>query len=107
MRLYKIAAATLGLMLIASGPMEIARGASAKDTILGCALSPAHFSHFSDRDFNVFFDEAAKIGSHVTWIFQWGSPPPSASFAGVQGGGQQRGLKIHMGVRPNTHTTET
>lgn len=102
MKLYKIAAATLALLLVASGPIEIARGASAKGTILGCALSPAHFGHFTDHDFNVFFDEAAQIGSHVTWIFQWGSPPPSASFAVVHGWAQQRGLKLHLWLSPTT-----
>jgi hypothetical protein len=83
-------------------PMDLARGTSAKDTILGCALSPAHFGHFTDHDFSVFFDEAAEIGSHVTWIFQWGSPPPGASFALVQGWTQQRGLKLQLWLSPTT-----
>jgi len=82
--------------------MELARGASAKDTIVGVALSPAHFGNFSDRDFQVFFDEAAQIGSHVTWIFQWGSPPPTGSFAVVQGWAKQRGLKLQLWLSPTT-----
>ncbi len=89
-------------MLIMSMPMDLARGTSAKDTILGTSLSPAHFGRFTDHDFNVFFNEAAEIGSHVTWIFQWGSPPPSASFALVQGWAQQRGLKLQLWLSPTT-----
>jgi hypothetical protein len=86
--------------------MELARGASARDTIVGVALSPAHFPFFSDRDFNVFFDEAAQIGSHVTWIFQWGSPPPAGSFAAVQGWAKQRGLKCQLWLSPTTLSNE-
>jgi len=102
MQLHRIAATTIALMLIASAPIGLARGDAAKDTILGCALSPAHFGHFTDRDFNAFFDEAAQIGSHVTWIFQWGSLPPSASFPVVRGWASQRGLKLQMWLSPTT-----
>ncbi len=86
--------------------MESARGASAKDTIVGVALSPAHFPYFSDRDFNVFFDQAAQIGSHVTWIFQWGSPPPAGSFAVVHEWAKQRGLKFQLWLSPTTLSNE-
>ncbi len=82
--------------------MKSATAASSKDTIVGVALSPAHFPYFSDHDFQVFFDEAAQIGSHVTWIFQWGSPPPSGSFAVVQGWTKQRGLKFQLWLSPTT-----
>ena len=82
--------------------MELARGASAKDTAVGVALSPAHFPYFSDHDFQVFFEQAAQIGSHVTWIYQWGSPPPTGSFAIVQGWARQRGLKLQLWLSPTT-----
>src|ERR1700724_2704177 len=106
MRPHQIVAAIFSLMLIGGGSIELARGASAKDTIVGDALSPAHFGKFSDRDFQVFFDEAAQIGSHVTWIFQWGSPPPSGSFAIVHEWAMQRGLKLQLSLSPTTLSNE-
>ena len=99
---HQIAAAAMLSVSLLTGVTELARGASARDTIVGVALSPAHFGDFSDRDFTVFFDEAAQIGSHVTWIFQWGSPPPSASFAVVQGWAKERGLKFQLWLSPTT-----
>jgi len=97
-----VASAIFTLVLLGSISMEPARGASAKDTIVGVALSPAHFPYFSDHDFNVFFDEAAQIGSHVTWIFQWGSLPPAASLPVVQSWAKQRGLKFQLWLSPTT-----
>ena len=93
-------------MLIGTGSIELARGASAKDTIVGTALSPAHFPYFSDRDFKVFFDEAAQIGSHVTWIFQWGSPPPKGSFEVVRGWTKEHALKLQVWLSPTTLSNE-
>ena len=102
MRLHRIAATTITLMLLVSAPIGLARGGSAKNTILGSALSPAHFGHFTDHDFQTFFDEAAQIGSHVTWIFQWGDLPPSGSYAAVEGWAKQRGLKLQLWLSPTT-----
>jgi hypothetical protein len=102
----RIVAGILSLMLVGGGSMELARGASAKDTIVGVALSPAHFGNFSDHDFQVFFEQAAQIGSHVTWIFQWGSPPPAGSFTIVQGWAKQRGLKLQLWLSPTTLSNE-
>ncbi len=93
---------TIILLLIGSGSIELARGASAKNTIVGTALSPAHFPYFSDHDFKVFFDEAAQIGSHVTWIFQWGSPPPKGSFEVVRGWTKEHALKLQIWLSPTT-----
>jgi hypothetical protein len=90
------------LILIAGGGLLPARGASPKQTIIGVALSPAHFPHFSDHDFEVFFDEAAQIGSHVTWMFQWGSLPPSGNLVLVQNWSKQRGLKFQIWLSPTT-----
>jgi hypothetical protein len=94
------------LILIGAGGLEQARATSARNTIIGVALSPAHFPYFSDNDFNVFFDEAAQIGSHVTWVFQWGSPPPSGSFALMQRMAKQRGLKFQLWLSPTTLTND-
>lgn len=86
--------------------MEMARGASAKDTVIGVALSPAHFGNFTDHDFEVFFEQAAQMGSNVTWIFQWGSPPPAGSFAVVRHWAKQRGLKCQLWLSPTTLSNE-
>ncbi len=88
------------LILLASGSMELARGASAKDTIVGVALSPAHFPYFSDHDFDVFFDEAAQIGSHVTWIFEWESLPPILHLQVICDRAAKKGLKLHLYLSP-------
>jgi hypothetical protein len=106
MKPHQIASAIFALTLLGGGSMAVARGASAKDTIVGVALSPAHFGNFSDHDFEVFFDQAAEIGSHVTWIFQWGSPPPSGSFAVVQRWSKQRGLRFQLWLSPTTLSNE-
>jgi hypothetical protein len=76
--------------------------AFAKDTIVGVALSPAHFPNFTGHDFEVFFDEAAQIGSHVTWMFQWGSLPPSRNLVLVENWSKQRGLKFQIWLSPTT-----
>jgi hypothetical protein len=102
MRPHQIAIAIFSSLLIMGGSIVSVRGAAAKNTIVGVALSPAHFPYFSDADFNAFFDEAAQIGSHVTWIFQWGSPPPSGSFSVVQRWAKQRGLKFQLWLSPTT-----
>jgi hypothetical protein len=106
MRPHQIASIIFSMILIGGGSMELARTASAKDTIVGVALSPAHFGNFSDHDFEVFFDQAAEMGSHVTWIFQWGSPPASGSFAVVQRWAKQRGLKFQLWLSPTTLSNE-
>src|SRR6202166_1025927 len=106
MRPHQIASIIFSMILIGGGSMELARAASAKDTIVGVALSPAHFGNFSDHDFEVFFDQAAEMGSHVTWIFQWGSPPASGSFAVVQRWAKQRGLKFQLWLSPTTPSNE-
>ena len=64
-------------ILITTASMSMATTtASAKDTIIGVALFTRALSPTSPpNDFNVFFDEAAQVGSQVTWIFQWGSLP--------------------------------
>src|SRR5271166_574071 len=102
MRAHRIAAAIVLSILGASLSIRAADGVSAKDTIVGVALSPAHFPHFSDRDFEVFFDETAQIGNHVTWIFQWGLLPPSGAFVVMQNMAKQHGLKFQLWLSPTT-----
>jgi hypothetical protein len=97
-----ITLALISILPIGAGAIESVYGATARNSIIGVALSPAHFGHFSDHDFQVFFDEAAQIGSHVTWIFQWGSLPPSGSFVVMQSMAQQRGLKFQLWLSPTT-----
>src|SRR6266403_1608374 len=106
MKPHQIVCAIFFLILIGSGSTQLARGASAKDTIIGSALSPAHFGNFSDHDFQVYFEQAAQSGSHVTWIFQWGSPPPAGSYSVVQGWAKQRGLKFQLWLSPTTLSNE-
>jgi hypothetical protein len=90
-------------ILITTASMSMATTtASAKDTIIGVALSPAHFPNFSPNDFNVFFDEAAQVGSQVTWIFQWGSLPSSRSFVVMENLARQHGLKFQLWLSPIT-----
>src|SRR5262249_20162019 len=67
---------------------------------LGVALSPAHFPHFSRDDFNQFFDEAAEIGSNVTWICEWESVPTLDQIRFIQMLTVQHGLKFHLYLSP-------
>ena len=100
MRPHQIASAIFALMLIGGGSMELAHGASAKDTIVGVALSPAHFPNFSDHDFDIFFEQAAQIGSHVTWIFEWESLTPMLSLHVIHDKATKKGLKLHLDLSP-------
>lgn len=102
MRIHRIAAALLGLMLAGSAFMQTARGTTAKDTIIGSALSPAHFGHFTEHDFQTYFDEAAQIGSHVTWIFQWSDLPPPSAFQAIHIWALQRHLRLQLWLSPTT-----
>lgn len=106
MTLPRIAGALISVLLIGSASAAIMPAASAKNTIVGCALSPAHFPHFSDRDFKIFFDQAAQIGSHVTWIFQWGSPPPPEAFIAIRNWTNEQGLKLQIWLSPTTLSNE-
>ena len=106
MKPLQVAGTLLFLVLVGSGSRTLARAESAKHTIVGTALSPAHFPYFSDHDFNVFFRQAAQICSHVTWIFQWGSPPPAGSLAVIQTWAKQHGLKLQIWLSPTTLSNE-
>ena len=71
-----------------------------RDTLLGTALSPAHLPFPSRADFNTFFDEAAAIGSHVTWICEWESMPTPAQIKIIQNLVKRSGLKFHFYLSP-------
>jgi hypothetical protein len=98
-KLHRFAAVIFATILIASGSVEMI-SASAKNTIIGVALSPAHFPHFSDRDIDQFFDQAAQIGSHVIWIVEWESLPPTSYFNAVQEKARSHGLKFQLWLSP-------
>jgi hypothetical protein len=98
----KTSAITVVLAAVAAigGVLGAARAGSAKDTILGTALSPAHIPNPSGRDIDRFFDEAAQIGSHVTWIFEWNAMPPVTAFHVIPDKAKQHGLKLHLYLSP-------
>jgi hypothetical protein len=96
----KVAITAASVALAFAAMVGMSRGASAKKTILGTALSPAHFPYFSDADIDTFFDQAALIGNHVTWIVEWESLPPFPYFKVVQEKCAQRGLKFHLSLSP-------
>jgi len=48
--------------------------ADAKHTVLGTALTPAHFPAQTDKEVRDAFDEAAQIGSHIAVTVQWDQP---------------------------------
>jgi hypothetical protein len=102
MKPHLIIGAIAASTLFAGIPMQSVRADSARNTILGVALSPAHFPYFSQDDFDVFFNQATQIGSHVTWMVQWGSLPPPGYFGAVQGWAKQRGLKLQLWLSPTT-----
>ncbi len=71
-----------------------------RDTLLGTSLSPAHLPFPSRADFSTFFDEAAAIGSHVTWICEWESMPTSVQIKIIQNLVKRSGLKFHFYLSP-------
>ena len=99
MQLGRFAVGIFATILIASVSVQVLSGSS-KNTIIGVALSPAHFPYPSDRDLDQFFGEAAQIGSHVTWIVEWESLPPTAYFRAVQEKARSHGLKVQLWLSP-------
>jgi hypothetical protein len=75
-------------------------GASTKQTILGVAFSPAHVPKQTSQDIFTFFDQAAEIGSHVTWIVEWESMPPLNAIETIQRLTREKGLKFHLQLSP-------
>jgi hypothetical protein len=71
-----------------------------RDTLLGTSLSPAHLPFPARADFTTFFDEAAAIGSHVTWICEWESMPTPAQIRIIQNLVRRSGLKFHFYLSP-------
>ncbi|HXN85687.1 MAG TPA: hypothetical protein VN867_06425 [Candidatus Binataceae bacterium] len=99
MKFHRFVAAIFATTLIV-GASAKSMSASSKNTIIGVALSPAHFPYPSDRDIDQFFGEAAQIGSHVTWIVEWESLPPTAYFKAVQEKARSHGLKFQLWLSP-------
>jgi hypothetical protein len=90
----------LAMMILAAVAVGAAHAGSSKDTILGCALSPAHLPHPSMRDIERSLDETAEIGSHVTWIFEWNAMPPPMALLIIPHKAKERGLKVHLYLSP-------
>src|SRR6266446_3229522 len=78
----------------------LATDSRAKETVLGVALSPAHLPKPCDKDFENFFDEAAKLGSHVIWIVEWESLPELGAFESVRRATRVKGLAFHIFLSP-------
>ena len=76
------------------------RGAAVKDTIIGTSLSPAHVPYPSDQDVATFFDEAAQIGNHITWIIEWQQMPPIETVERVRQVAMLKGFKFHLYLSP-------
>src|SRR6266852_2891666 len=68
----------------------------AKQTRLGIGYSPAHMPFPSNDDITGFFDEAARIGSSVTWICDWHSMPSPDRIRVVRSLARSDGLKLHL-----------
>jgi hypothetical protein len=90
----------LAAALGASALLACPRGMAAKNTNLGTSLTPAHVPHQTDRDMDRFFDEAAQIGSNVTWIVEWVSLPPFPYFQAVGERTHRMGMKFHLYLSP-------
>lgn len=71
-----------------------------RDTLFGTSLSPAHLPFPSRADFSTFFDEAAAIGSHVTWICEWQTMPTPAQIRIIHNLVKRSGLKFHFYLSP-------
>jgi len=75
-------------------------GAQAKNTNLGVALSPAHIPFQTGADIDRFFEEAGRIGGHVTWIIEWQSMPPITRIRAIQEQTRRHGLGFHLYLSP-------
>ncbi len=76
------------------------RATDVKDTIIGTAFSPAHVPYSTDDDIRAFFEEAAQIGNHVTWIIEWQSMPPLKLIQTVRQVAMLKGFKFHLYLSP-------
>jgi hypothetical protein len=82
------------LALVAGSP------AQAKSTNLGVALSPAHIPFQIGADIDRFFEEAGRIGGHVTWIIEWQSMPPITQIRAVREQTRRHGLGFQLYLSP-------
>jgi hypothetical protein len=72
----------------------------AKDTLLGSAVSPAHFPDFTDQDLEDYFTKAAAIGSHVVFIEEWVDEVPESFVSILMAKAAARGLAFHLYLSP-------
>jgi hypothetical protein len=72
----------------------------AKNTILGCPLTPANTPRSSDADIRNFFDLARQTCSHVIWIIDWKDSAKSVEIAKVLQVCHVYGLRLHVQLSP-------
>lgn len=81
----------------ASGsPKEITNTTRAKHTLLGSALTPAHIPQSTPKDFENYFNLAAEIGSHVTFMPAWEEDTPLETIRSAIAAARAHGLAFHL-----------
>ncbi len=73
---------------------------TAKKTILGFAVSPAHLPNPGEQDINNFFDLAAEEGSHVTLITEWKDEMPDSTITILMEKAKEKNLTFHLYLSP-------
>ena len=73
---------------------------TAKNTILGFAVSPAHLPNPGEHDINNFFDLAAQEGSHVTLITEWKDEMPDDTIKTLMEKAKEKKLTFHLYLSP-------
>ncbi len=73
---------------------------SAKATILGFAVSPAHMPNPGDQDITNFYNLAAGSGSHVTLITEWKDGMPVSTIKILVEKARAKGLGFHLYLSP-------
>ncbi len=81
-------------------PVPVNETATAKNSILGTAVSPANFPNSSDADIKDFFNQAAQIGGHITLISQWEEVTPTPIVSQLVTLAHQKGLKFRFELSP-------
>jgi len=94
--------AAVSLIFTLAGPPAIAADLSvrATDTTLGVALSPAHIPFQTGADIDRFFEQAAQIGAHVTWIIEWQSMPATFQFRAIEAMTRRHALRFYVFLSP-------
>ena len=96
------AIAVLGLLVVgAMKKREHPEGSTqAKHTILGTAVSPAHYPNFADKDIREFFALATSMGGHVAIIDDWQHPLENEVLQILKDLSHSRGLLFFVNLSP-------